>query len=234
MRPWLRFAVLGLGGILASVGPARAQNYDANLQVRSGVFGQWGIFRGELQQPGVDLGGPGGFERFAFSSLGVGITAGLEYVRRSGWSYGIEVDGGVLSGEERTAFATYTPNYFASVRLRAGQHWRPDVFVYGTVGIGVLGAEIIVPGVPKLTGSKAGLALGFGVERDFGPGLWFAEYLFNDYGSLGINAQEVSFDPTSHSLRVGIKFKVGHDHYHDDVADRIGRRRDAHGGTPVK
>jgi opacity protein-like surface antigen len=240
MRALLRFAAMGVAGVLATLGPAHAQNYESNFQVRSGVFGQWGLIRGDAQVPNQLAASPTSqFENFAYSSLAVGFSAGFEYVRRETWSYGIEIDGGAISGEERIVAgpveSTYTPNYIASLRLRAGRHVRPDVYVYGTLGVGVMGAEIRTPssltanGVTttvtnKVTGSKAGIALGFGVERDFGPGLWFAEYLFNDYGALGINARSVSFDPSSHALRVGIKFKVGYDHYHDDVLDRIGRR----------
>lgn len=218
---------------LVVLGPASAQNYDAAFQVRSGVFAQWGIFRGESAQTGV-------IDRFSFSSAAVGFTAGFEYVRKESWSYGIEIDGGVHSGETRVPVTavdggTYDPNYSASLRVRAGRHIRPDLYWYGTLGIGVLGAEIRatspppLPGVAgattKVTGSKAGLVLGTGIERDFGPGLWFAEYLWSNYGALQIQNSALSFDPESHSFRIGVKFKVGHDHYHDDVLDRIGGRR---------
>lgn len=209
--------------------PAAAQNYDAAFQVRSGVFAQWGIFRGESAQTGVT-------DHFSFPSLAIGATAGFEYVRKETWSYGVEIDGGVHSGETKVPMTTvpggsYGPNYSASLRLRAGRHIRPDFYWYGTLGIGVLGAEIraVSPGVfggtTKVTGSKAGLVIGTGIEKDFGPGLWFAEYLWSNYGSLQIQNSNLSFDPDSHSFRAGVKFKVGHDHYHDDVVDRISRRR---------
>jgi opacity protein-like surface antigen len=217
-------------GTLVASAPAAAQNYDAAFQVRSGVFAQWGIIGGESAQ------GPT-IEHFSFPTLAVGFTAGFEYVRKETWSYGIEIDGGVHSGETKIPITTtqsgalYGPNYSASLRLRAGRHMRPDLFWYGTLGIGVLGAEIraTTPGpfgeTTKLTGTRSGLIIGTGLEMDFGPGLWFAEYLYADYDGLRFADSRVSFDPSSHSLRLGVKFKVGHDHYHDDVLDRIGRRK---------
>jgi opacity protein-like surface antigen len=209
--------------------PASAQNYDAAFQVRTGVFAQWGIFRGESSQSGVT-------DHFSFPSLSAGFTAGFEYVRKETWSYGIEIDGGVHSGETKVPVTTvsggqYGPNYSGSLRVRAGRHILPDVLWYGTLGIGVLGAEIRAraPGAfgatTKVTGSKAGLVIGTGVEKDFGPGLWFAEYQWSNYGSLPLEGSGLSFDPDSHSVRVGVKFKVGHDHYQDDVLERIGRRK---------
>jgi opacity protein-like surface antigen len=210
----LVFAVV-LGG---AAGAASAQNYDAAFQVRSGVFGQWGMFTGDTVRP-TDTGD------FRFNSLGVGATAGFEYVRKNSWSYGIEIDGAVLSGETKAVpGAQYTPNYSASLRLRAGQHYRPDLFWYGTLGLAALGAEFRTNGGnTKVTGTKGGFVIGFGLEKDFGPGLWFAEYLYSDYQPLGLN-QRLSFETQEHALRVGLKFKVGHDHYHDDVLDRIGDR----------
>jgi Outer membrane protein beta-barrel domain len=218
MRTFLKTAAF-IAGLVTSVAPVFAQNYDAAFQVRSGVFGQWGIFTGDTVRPA----GTGDFE---FRSLGVGATAGIEYVRKESWSYGIEVDGTVLSGETKAVPGSqYAPNYSVSMRLRAGQHFRPDLFWYGTMGLAALGAEIrTTAGNTKVTGTKAGFVLGFGLEKDFGPGLWFAEYLYSDYNPLGINTR-LSYETQEHALRVGVKFKVGHDHYHDDVSERIGRTK---------
>lgn len=214
------FALLGIGGV------ATAQNYDAAHQVRSGVFGQWGIFRGDGIRAGL-------MEDFAFSSAGVGFAAGIEYVRKHTWSYGIELDGAIYSGEEAFTDYRFRPNLSGSLRVRAGRHIRDDVYWYGTIGAAMLGAEIKSPrfGVEtKVTYLKPGLVLGTGVERDFGPGLFFAEYLFTRYGSRETELNNISIDSASHVFRVGVKYKVGHDHYADDVVERIGdrlhRRRD--------
>jgi opacity protein-like surface antigen len=206
---------------IAAVGStASAQNSESSHQVRSGVFGQWGIFRGDGVRGGLT-------EDYAFSSLGIGFAAGIEYVRKHTWSYGIELDGAVHSGEEHLLDSRYRPNLSGSLRLRAGQHVRSDLYWYGTLGVAGIGQEIKAlsqGAMTKVTSNRLGVVLGTGLERDFGPGLFFAEYLFSDYGSKATELNGIDISAASHVFRVGVKYKVGYDHYADDVVERLGDR----------
>jgi opacity protein-like surface antigen len=221
MRAHVNGLVAALIAIAAIGSSASAQNSESSHQVRSGVFGQWGIFRGDGVRGGLT-------EDYAFSSLGIGFAAGIEYVRKHTWSYGIELDGAVHSGEENLLDSRYRPNLSGSLRLRAGQHVRSNLYWYGTFGVAGIGQEIKAlnqQGVmTKVTSNRVGFVLGTGLERDFGPGLFFAEYLLSDYGRKATELNGIDISAASHIFRVGVKYKVGYDHYADDVVERLGDR----------
>jgi hypothetical protein len=229
IRNLLRLSSLRVAAAVVTIvtanSSASAQNYDSNHQVRAGVFGQWGIFRGDGVRAGLT-------DDYAFSSLGIGFAAGIEYVRKETWSYGIELDGAIHSGEDELLNTRYRPNLSGSLRLRAGRHVRPELFWYGTLGVAGMGSEMKATrlgAITKVTSNRVGYVLGTGLERDFGPGLFFAEYLFSDYGSKDTELNGASISTASHVFRIGVKYKVGFDHYADDVVERIGdrlRRRD--------
>jgi outer membrane immunogenic protein len=96
----------------------------------------------------------------------------------------------------------------------------PTWLVYATGGVAWLGVEA----QSTLTGSKAadtltGWTVGGGTEIDWRCHMiLFAEYLYTSFGSVSYSldgvAERADFD--GHLLRFGLKFKVGHDYFHDD------------------
>jgi opacity protein-like surface antigen len=212
--------------LIAVSGQASAQNYDAAHQVRVGAFLQWAGVPGDVKNVGTNATGD-----FSFGSHGLGATAGLEWINKAGFSWGIEADGAAMSGNTSVFGNTFGTDYLATLRLRGGRHVQPDLFLYGTLGVGALGVQGRVPaasqfaGPTKTTDTLVGLVLGGGLEWDFGAGLLFGEYIYGNFGSATVagNPNTFRYDPDIHAVRFGVKFKVGHDHYRDDVATRIGR-----------
>jgi opacity protein-like surface antigen len=213
-----------------SVGTAHAQNYDGNHQVRVGAFLLGGRGAGDLAlttAAGVTSAG-----NYSAGLFGIGATAGLEWVHRGHFTWGIEVDGAALTGNDTILAAEISHNYVASLRARLGVYVRNDLVWYGTLGVAGLGFEVKTEQT-TLTGTslvkhhrtKAGLAAGTGLEWDFGPGLLYGEYMFFGFGDIDgpLGTTRYTADADIHAFRLGVKFKVGHDYYHDDVARRIGR-----------
>ena len=64
-----------------------------------------------------------------------------------------------------------------------------------------------------------GIVYGGGLEWDMGWGTSFVEYLHADVGDWDFNAfvsnNRLALDGTSDVIRLGLKFKLGHDHSHD-------------------
>ena len=219
-------AILAIAAMSLSGAAALAQNYDAQHQVRTGFMFQPGFVTGSANEATSAQSGS-----FDFGTLGLGATAGLEWVNRHGTSWGVEIDGVAMQGNGRPLAQNFGADYLATVRLRAGRHVRQDLFWYATAGLGALGVEARIGGqfgnLIKVSDTKVGVVLGTGLEWDFGAGLLFGEYLYGSFGSLHATttSSAYTFDGDIHAFRLGVKFKVGHDHfrYDDDVARRIGR-----------
>lgn len=211
------FGSLALFGALAT--GAAAQNVEGDHQVRFGVFGAVGPMSGTAAQvPNT--------ENYSIFTTGIGVSAGLEWVRRSGFSWGVEVDVTALGGNDTAALNEISPNLLSTVRLRGGAHLRPDLFWYGTIGAGFLGSETKYPAGTKVQQTRAGLVVGTGLEWDLHGAMITAEYLWGDFGTFSatpLGLTEHRYDADMHIVRLGLKFRVGHNHYDDDVARRIGR-----------
>jgi opacity protein-like surface antigen len=199
-----------------------AQNYDGNHQVRGGLFLEAGKVKGDA----TTAFGPDLTESYSFSSLGLGFSGGLEWIRGERFAWGVEIDGAALRGSDHAAGRRFGLNYLATARVRAGIFLRPHLLWYGTVGIAGLGMDVKDPVVGiKEASINRGLAAGTGLEFDYGGGIFFVEYLHTKFND--IDARVSGFDTTTdlsmNAIRVGLKFKLGHDYYHDDVARRIGK-----------
>jgi opacity protein-like surface antigen len=208
---------------VCAANPVAAQNYDASHQVRVGAFLQRSGLSGDAKNLQTDE-----QASFAFRSHGLGATAGLEWVNKAGFSWGIEFDGAAMSGRTRILGNEFGPDYLATLRLRGGRHIRPDLFLYGTIGAAALGVEGRPFGNSSLKTSDTlpGFVIGGGLEWDFGAGMLFGEYIYGSFDNviLSRSTTQFSYDPDIHAVRFGVKFKVGHDHaYDDDVSRRIGR-----------
>jgi opacity protein-like surface antigen len=205
---------------------ATAQNYDGNHQVRFGAFLQGATVNGSsiITSPVVNT------ADLDFGSFGAGVSGGLEWVRKGYYTWGFEVDGAALSGNQEVLNAhRFGVDYLATARVRGGLYMRPDLIWYGTIGLGFLGTETkLLAGTSKKSNTQTGLAIGTGIEYDFGGGLLFGEYLYTGFDDIdnslspdGITTTTYNTNYDLHNFRFGVKFKVGHDYYYDDVAHRI-------------
>lgn len=216
-------AVLTAGGI----GRAEAQNWDGSGMVRFGVFLQGSFIDYDIRQAT-----PAGtvFNQTASpNGWGVGISAGYD-LRLGSFVVGVEADASFDDGRDKAAPNTqeqFGIDYFATVRGRLGYVVHPGFMLYGTAGIAGLGAEYKLNGVgagagggnSKLYGTLAGFVYGGGLEYDMGWGIGFLEYLHTDY-QMGWDFQSprgntLALDGSQDVVRLGLKFKVGHDHSHD-------------------
>jgi opacity protein-like surface antigen len=207
---------------LACASPAAAQNTLGDHQVRFGVFGHFGHVGGSATKGAAS-------EDYGIFTKGIGATAGLEWIRGDRFVWGIESDITVLGGNDTVTANELSPNLMATFRLRAGTHLRPDLLWYATAGLGLLGMETKFPagqGGTKNQATRAGYVVGTGLEWQRPGAILFAEYLFSDYGTFNATSSTgvtQRYDADSHAFRIGVKFLVGHHHYRDDVAERIGR-----------
>jgi outer membrane immunogenic protein len=198
---------------LVSVPPVHAQVYDGDGVVRVGLFAQ-----GTWLDMSQTLPGPGSGELSGFAG---GISAGYDFWRTSRFVLGAEID---LSGGDmgdRIGPISYGLDFLATARGRLGFYVHPTWLIYGTAGAAWLGLEA----KDTVTGDKesraaAGYAVGGGTEIEWGRHLIiFGEYLYTDFGSQNLNVDGTSrrVEIDGHLARLGLKFKVGHDYYFDDV-----------------
>lgn len=200
---------------------AQAQNWDGSGLARFGVFlqGSFQDFDIERRTPVGDLlrqsASPSGF--------GVGIVAGYD-LRLGSFIVGGEIDASWDDGGSKTRPYTnekYGIDFLATARGRLGYVIRPGFTVYGTAGYGMLGTEYILEGAGadrKKYGTLGGFVYGGGLEYDMGWGIGFLEYLHHDSGSWSFRntlGNSLNVDASQDVVRLGMKFKVGHDHSHD-------------------
>lgn len=192
---------------------AQAQVYDGDGVVRVGLFAQ-GTWLDMSQTAPV----PGSGELTGFAG---GISAGYDFWRTSRFVLGAEID---LSGGDfgdRIVPISYGLDFLATARGRLGFYAHPNWLLYGTAGAAWLGFEAQDP----LTGDKesravTGYVVGGGTEIEWGRNLiFFGEYLYTDFGSQNLNVDGTNrrLEIDGHLARFGLKYKVGHDYYVDDV-----------------
>ncbi|CAN0471675.1 unnamed protein product, partial [Phaeothamnion confervicola] len=115
-------------------------------------------------------------------------------------------------------------DFFSTLRGRLGFVVHPGFMFYGTAGYSLLGAEYKRAGIAITTtnstkkyGTMGGFVYGGGLEYDMGWGIGFVEYLHSDgsdwnFVALGGSGNRISIDSSQDVVRVGMKFKVGHDY----------------------
>ncbi len=211
-----------IGTAATTTDRAAAQNYDAGLQVRFGSFFQGAIVKGDASlTPSTGTDGP-----FTYFSKGVGFVSGIELVNKRGWNLGVEIDAAFMDGKTTKLNAQFGVDYVVTARVRAGTHIRPDLLWYASTGPALRGSDLTTN--QKFNRTRLGWSFGTGLEWDYGGGILFGEYMYAGFGSVDqtIGVNTFQYDAQAHAFRLGLKFKVGHDHYHDDVAERIGRRQE--------
>ena len=216
-----------MAGALAFTGMvtgAEAQSiYSAGDGLRFGVFGQVGLSDLKIKDDtiGTSSTATGANARF-------GGTFGYDW-RINRTVLGIEADVAIGNASSKSDIYTFANDYYTSFRGRFGYYTQPDVLVYGTVGLGLTGAEYksasgaVVGGsngaVTKISSTLAGVAVGVGAEYDIYGMRLFSEYLFTAYDrwafrTLGpSNGDHLSVEQTSHQLRLGIKFNLNPEYH---------------------
>ena len=210
---------------VAATSPAGAQNYDGAGLVRFGLFGQGTWVAASAVETNdvapIVVVGRGSAD---ISGLGVGVSIGYDHRIHGHMIIGIEADWVYVGSEDRWNLITVTADYTASVRARLGVYVHPHMLLYVTGGVAMLGLEAEHPLTTRDTSTTVfGWTIGAGTEINWHHVILFGEYLYADYErwNFAVPGSQFSVDSDSHVFRLGIKFKVGHDHYHDDV--RYGR-----------
>jgi opacity protein-like surface antigen len=224
-----RTGLVACGIALGAMTPVLAQNSEGSKQVRVGAFLETGATRltDTIRNDSATTG------RF-----GVGGTAGLEFFRHGSWTLGGEADLGLTGGGAPYVNGTkYGADYFGSLRGRVGVYARPDVVLYGTGGLGFKGVSIddsVAGTSSKVDKTLTGGIFGGGVELHRENTIFFFEYLHANYGGaratttantlLGTSTVGTyNVKAESNSFRLGMKFKLGFDGYHDEVRDGLRR-----------
>jgi outer membrane immunogenic protein len=205
---------------LAGTAPAAAQNYDASGLLRIGAFVQGSWIDGDFR---VVAAGPPATTTTGTASLdgfGGGISFGYDH-RFGGMILGVEADASFDNASKRVAVVDVGVDYFATFRGRLGVNLHPGVLVYGTAGLALLGGEgeATFGGVStKVSRTFSGVTYGGGIEIDWSHLTFFVEYLHSDFGveTIGVGVgNSARIDLEDDTIRVGLKFKYGHDHAHD-------------------
>lgn len=199
--------------------PAAAQNTDAALQVRFGTFLQAAGVNGTANNITDQTSDP-----IRYFSKGIGIVSGIELVNIGGLTVGAEIDSVLMDGKATPLDQQVGIDWVVTARARAGVHLRNDLMWYASTGPALRGTEFTTV-IGKTARTRWGWASGTGLEWNYGGGILFGEYMYSGFAPVrGLVAGDTyRYDMDVHAFRLGLKFKIGHDHYHDDVAERIGR-----------
>lgn len=206
-------------------GPAAAQSYNGSGLVRFGVFGQGtGVGADVVENPAPPAPIPELDGSTSINGLGFGLSAGYDH-HFGHWLLGAEIDWTYLGNSTWYLGNRYTTDWLATARGRLGAYVHPGWLIYGTAGLAALGIESDAPAARDTASTRFGYTIGLGTEVTWHHVVVFAEYLYADFDRWGyyVGADQYRVDTDAHMLRLGLKFNVGHDYYHDDVA--AARRR---------
>lgn len=211
---------------VAGVSAAGAQSYDGSGLIKFGAFAQGAFVDVNQTLPVPESSSPSGFSG--------GFSAGYDLRLRDRLLIGIEADGSVGDARELAGITDYGFDYLLTVRGRLGAYIAPHWLVYGTAGVGFLGVEAHNQGTStKAADTLTGYVVGGGTEIDWHRVILFGEYLYGDFGDrkfvlpTGLFLTDTPYEASyqAHLVRLGLKFKVGHDYAHDyDHPDHYKRR----------
>lgn len=209
MRALFRAGVAACALVAGSL-PAAAQNYDGTAIIKFGAFGQYGSI-------GVSETAPAAASSTRDDFQG-GLSAGMDFRLPYRLLLGVEIDASMGDSRNFVAGTDYGLDYIFNARGRFGFYVHPDWLLYAAAGVSWLGFEAQQQGVGDFKASETvgGWTVGAGIEYEWHHVLLFGEYLHAEYGArpftLGIVRHEADLD--ADIFRLGIKFKVGHDHHH--------------------
>jgi opacity protein-like surface antigen len=212
-----------------------AQNRDGSIIAYFGVFGQGQFTNIDATQIPITPAGPTFSDKVSTNFTGLGLSIGADW-RPGPYVLGLVGDFSVNGGQVGFANAKFTSAYLSTIRGRFGYRVLPDWMFYGTLGVAALGTETRIDSSGnKSFKTSPGFVYGLGLEREFRDWVITGEYLRSDFGRYetsvasggglfggGTNTGfSTAYDVNV--FRLGFKLKVGHDFYHDDVAERIRR-----------
>lgn len=210
MRAIVRAAV-ALSALALSFTAVQAQRYDGSAIIKFGVFGQGTRLDTRETQPVVASGSQDGFTG--------GFSGGIDFHLPHHLLLGVELDGSFGDARGFVNGTDYGFDYMLNMRGRLGVYVRPDLMIYATSGVSWLGFEAQQQGVGALKAVETvtGWTVGAGVEYEWHHVIVFGEYFHGWYGSREFNLANVRHEAEIDAdvFRVGLKFKVGHDHHHD-------------------
>jgi opacity protein-like surface antigen len=206
---------------------AAAQNRDGSIIGYFGVFGQGQFTTIDATQIPIIPPGPTFSDKVSTNFTGLGLSIGADW-RPGAYVLGLQGDFSANGGQVGFANAKFTSAYLSTVRARLGYRILPDWMFYGTLGVAALGTETRIDGSGnKSFKTSPGFVYGLGLEREFRDWVITGEYLRSEFGRFETSVTS-GFSNTGFStaydinvFRLGFKLKVGHDFYHDDVAERI-------------
>lgn len=210
--------------LVTAAGVASAQNFDGAGLVKFGLF-----VEGVNVDATTSLVPAAGSQSGSADGVMFGASAGYDHIFDRWFLIGAEIDLALGDASGRLAGFGYNADYKASARARVGAFIHPNLLAYTTFGAAWLGATLektaaLGAGGGSIDTSKAipGFTVGGGLEYDLGDWIVFGEYLYAEYGSWNLpTRQAFNVDNESHSIRLGVKFKVGHDHTHGGYRDSV-------------
>jgi opacity protein-like surface antigen len=144
-----------------------------------------------------------------------GVSAGMDIQLPYNWLIGAEIDGSFGDSRGFVGVTDYGFDYMLNARGRIGFFARPELLVYATAGMSWIGFEAQQgPGL-KSSETVAGWNAGVGIEYQWDHVILFGEYFHAGFASHDFvlsGARSVDID--ADVFRLGLKFKVGHDHSH--------------------
>ena len=201
--------------VIASVQPTHAAN-----ELRFGAFAGAGLLNLDANEVSggvtTDIGGVG-------ASVIYGATFGYDWRTHHGNFYGLEMDVSLGDITHTEGDAHIEMDYLFTIRARYGAPIGYGWDGYMTAGFAWLGLENTdrTPNpmsTLKTSETLFGGVIGFGAERSMHGMVLFGEYLYAGFGEWKHTRDNRSYDISAgiHSVRAGIKLKIGYDHDYRD------------------
>lgn len=214
--------------VLAAAGPAQAQWIDGNGQIRFGAFIQGMMVDFDAQATNTAVAPPAvTTQGVSASGVAFGASFGYDWLLPNYMVLGLEVDASIGDNAGTYAGGNLNVDYMATARGRLGVFVRPGWLLYATAGAAWLGVEhdlknALVSQRDNMQ-TLAGWTAGVGTEVNWHHVILFAEYMHAGFGNFEFNVGPVrhDIDVNVDVIRAGIKFRIGHDYYRDDVRERL-------------
>lgn len=233
----------------AASGQAQAQNYDGDGRLRFGAFVQGSDLEFDVQRPAIAAGtasseGLGGGASFGYDvvlrdRLVLGLEADGSIEDSSDKNKGRSFASDYLVTLRGRLGAHLHPGWLVygtgGAAFLGVEYQHPSFLAPAFASPAPFSpAPLTVVPAAKFSETLTGWTVGGGTEVDLHGIILFAEYLYADFDTFDFtNSKEdavpgAPFVPARYAIdvdqqlvRVGVKFKIGHDFYHDDV--RSGR-----------
>jgi outer membrane immunogenic protein len=231
--------ILGVAAaLMLSAGPAAADGMPTKGSVKApaaatgpnwnGFYVGVGIGAGALVADKPLFGyGYHSDERYDISSTEYGgegvfgtVTIGYDRVIRPGWVAGVfaDYDFGSSISSEKTVFgygASLDHEHSWAIGARLGFLTNPGTLLYGTVGYTETGLDVFHLGSSTFTGYFVGAGIETFLRDNWTLKL---EYRYSDFGSETLSEPYyfqpgAELDPSTHTARLVLSYKLGHPHY---------------------